>query len=320
MTTIGSSAAIVGLPLGPRAARGRVSEEQQTPVYEDGCADRRLRPERPRRRLRHGVFLRMCADRGAPSAGSTRRPGCWSSRGSGCRKRMLQLGDLQRLPYPDDGFDVVTGFTSFFFADDIVAALREAGRVARSGAPVVIQVFGRPERCDLEAVKAAVGPFRPRRPAATSPRSRTGARASSRSSSRGGPARRRRVRHRRTRTRTPASRAARRDARRRRRRRDRRAGAPGRPARGVPRARGLPPARRVATCSATSGTWSSRAPHACVRGGRAEARPPLHPGERSAGTAAGSPCGCATRIERISKPTTTAPKANTPAATQNATV
>ena len=64
--------------------------------------------------------------------------------------------DLQVLPYDDDTFDVVTGFTSFFFADDMVGALREAGRVARPGAPVVIQAFGRPEKCALEAVKLAV--------------------------------------------------------------------------------------------------------------------------------------------------------------------
>jgi hypothetical protein len=35
----------------------------------------------------------------------------------------------------------VTGFNSFFFANDMVAALREAGRVAKPGAPVVIQVW-----------------------------------------------------------------------------------------------------------------------------------------------------------------------------------
>jgi SAM-dependent methyltransferase len=73
----------------------------------------------------------------------------------------LLHGDLQALPFPDGTFDVVTGFTSFFFADDIVTALTEAARVARAGSPVVIEVFGRPEHCDLEAVKAAVGPFRP---------------------------------------------------------------------------------------------------------------------------------------------------------------
>jgi Methyltransferase domain len=31
----------------------------------------------------------------------------------------LRLGDMQFLPYGDDSFDLVTGFTSFFFAADL---------------------------------------------------------------------------------------------------------------------------------------------------------------------------------------------------------
>jgi SAM-dependent methyltransferase len=64
---------------------------------------------------------------------------------------------MQFLPYEDATFDVVSGFNSFFFAADMVAALREAGRVAKPGGTVLIQVWGRPERCDLEGMKRAVG-------------------------------------------------------------------------------------------------------------------------------------------------------------------
>jgi SAM-dependent methyltransferase len=71
---------------------------------------------------------------------------------------------MEHLPYEDDSFDLVTGFNSFFFADDMVAALREAGRVARPGARVVIQVWGAHERCDLEAMKRIARPFLPPRP------------------------------------------------------------------------------------------------------------------------------------------------------------
>jgi SAM-dependent methyltransferase len=76
----------------------------------------------------------------------------------------LRLGEMEALPYEDDGFDLVTGFNSFFFATDMVAALREAGRVAKPGAAVVIQVWGAHERCDLEAMKVIVRPFMPPRP------------------------------------------------------------------------------------------------------------------------------------------------------------
>jgi hypothetical protein len=49
----------------------------------------------------------------------------------------------------------------FFFAADMVAALREARRVAKPASPVVIQVWGRPDHCDLTAMKPLVAPFMP---------------------------------------------------------------------------------------------------------------------------------------------------------------
>ncbi len=76
----------------------------------------------------------------------------------------LRVGDMQFLPYADDRFDLVTGFTSLFFAADMVAAMREAGRVARPGAPVVIQVWGPAERNDLEATKRIIRPYLPAPP------------------------------------------------------------------------------------------------------------------------------------------------------------
>jgi SAM-dependent methyltransferase len=148
---------------GDRPDAWAVSEEQQTPVYEDALRCIGLQPG-----MRvldvgcgTGVFLRMCADRGALVSGLDAAPGLLELAQARVPEAELRLDDLQALPYDDDSFDVVTGFTSFFFADDMVAALREAGRVARPGAPVVIQAFGRPEQCELEAVKLAIAAYRP---------------------------------------------------------------------------------------------------------------------------------------------------------------
>jgi hypothetical protein len=47
--------------------------------------------------------------------------------------------------------------------------VREAGRVAKPGAPVVIQVWGPHERNDLEAMKQIARPFMPPRPADAPP-------------------------------------------------------------------------------------------------------------------------------------------------------
>ena len=50
----------------------------------------------------------------------------------------FRQGDLEDLPFADESFDVVTGFNSFQYAGNPVAALREAGRVARRRGFVVI--------------------------------------------------------------------------------------------------------------------------------------------------------------------------------------
>jgi hypothetical protein len=71
----------------------------------------------------------------------------------------LRVGEMEDLPWDADTFDPVTGFNSFFFANDMVAALREAGRVAKPGTPIVIQVWGAHERCDLEALKQFARPY-----------------------------------------------------------------------------------------------------------------------------------------------------------------
>jgi SAM-dependent methyltransferase len=78
---------------------------------------------------------------------------------------------MEAPPYADDSFDLVTGFNSFFFATDVVAALGEACRVAKPGAPVIIQLWGPHERNDLESMKEIVRPFMPPRPADARPES-----------------------------------------------------------------------------------------------------------------------------------------------------
>src|SRR5215207_226613 len=142
------------------------SEAQQVPTYE--AALKRVQVEAGQRVLDIGcgvgVFLRLVGDRGAQPFGLDASESLIAA----ARKRLqhadLCVGDMESLPYEDDTFDLVTGFNSFFFANDMVAALREAGRVAKPGAPVVIQVWGPHERNDLEAMKEIVRPFMPPRP------------------------------------------------------------------------------------------------------------------------------------------------------------
>jgi ubiquinone/menaquinone biosynthesis C-methylase UbiE len=151
---------------GARPDDWALSEQQQIPSYV--AAIERVGLEPGQRVLDigcgAGTFLRLVADRGARAFGIDAAEALIQLARERVPEGELRVGDMQALPYENDTFDLVTGFTSFFFADDIVAALREAGRVAKPGAPVVIQVWGPHERNDLEAMKVIVRPFLPPRP------------------------------------------------------------------------------------------------------------------------------------------------------------
>jgi SAM-dependent methyltransferase len=78
----------------------------------------------------------------------------------------LEQGDLEVLPFEDDSFDVVTGFNSFQFAADPVAALQEARRVTKpGGGKVFIMTWGEPGGMEVTALVAALKPLLPPMPA-----------------------------------------------------------------------------------------------------------------------------------------------------------
>ena len=80
-----------------------------------------------------GRFARMAADRGADVAGIDAAPALVEIAASRTPSGEFRVGDLEALPWPDDTFDVVTGFSAFQFAQDNVWGLVEARRV--SGGP-----------------------------------------------------------------------------------------------------------------------------------------------------------------------------------------
>ena len=67
---------------------------------------------------------------------------------------------FEHLPWPDDTFDVVTGFNSFQYALEPVAALNEACRVTRPGGSVAVCKYGRPDENEFFGLLAALAPAR----------------------------------------------------------------------------------------------------------------------------------------------------------------
>jgi SAM-dependent methyltransferase len=166
MTTtdvMGTKAVGWGRAWGSRADAWAETEEQQLPTYEAALA--RLDVGPGRRVLEvgcgSGVFLRAAADRGAAVTGLDSSERLVELARGRAPEADVVVGDLQALPFADDCFDVVAGFNAFFFAADIVEALREARRVARAGGSVVVQVWGRHGTCDLDAIKQVVRPYFP---------------------------------------------------------------------------------------------------------------------------------------------------------------
>jgi SAM-dependent methyltransferase len=166
MTVSPGSASRWGSLWGARPDDWALTEDQQVPTYEAALERTGLEPGW---RVLDvgcgaGTFLRLVAERGCVPHGIDASEALIAFARTRLPNADIRVGEMEDLMWEDDSFDLVTGFNSFFFANDMVVALHEAGRVAKPGAPVVIQVWGAHERCDLEAMKQVARPFLPPRP------------------------------------------------------------------------------------------------------------------------------------------------------------
>jgi SAM-dependent methyltransferase/quercetin dioxygenase-like cupin family protein len=130
-----------GIPVYERILE-RVPIDESTRLLDVGCGS--------------GRFCRIARDRGATVAGLDATREFIAIARERTPEGEFVVGEMERLPWPDDSFDVVTGFHSFFLAEDMARALREARRVARPGGTVALTIWGRPERCDSTGLFAAM--------------------------------------------------------------------------------------------------------------------------------------------------------------------
>ena len=103
----------------------------------------------------------IARDRGAVVSGLDASPALVAIARERIPEGDFRVGELLDLPWEDDVFDVVVGFNSFQYAEDPVAALREAHRVLKPGAAVGIVVWGPAERCEAVAHIRALGALLP---------------------------------------------------------------------------------------------------------------------------------------------------------------
>ncbi len=108
-----------------------------------------------------GMAAAIAANRGADVCGIDAAEEMLAVARSRSPDANFQHGDIEELPYADNSFDVVTGFNSFQYAGNPVAALTEARRVTKTGGAVVIVTWGEPEGMEAATLIGAIKPLLP---------------------------------------------------------------------------------------------------------------------------------------------------------------
>lgn len=111
-----------------------------------------------------GLALQVAQEMGARVSGLDAAQDMAAIARSRCPGGDIRVGEIEELPFGDDGFDITSGFNSFQYADNPVRALGEAKRVTKPGGAVIIAVWGAAEKCQLAPYLAAVGKLMPSPP------------------------------------------------------------------------------------------------------------------------------------------------------------
>jgi len=108
-----------------------------------------------------GLALQIALGHGARAAGIDAAKSLVALAQMRCPNADIRVGEIEELPFPDHGFDIVTGFNSFQYASEPVRALTEARRVAKTNGYVLVAVWGAAEHCELASYIAALGQLLP---------------------------------------------------------------------------------------------------------------------------------------------------------------
>ncbi|MQM28232.1 class I SAM-dependent methyltransferase [Glycomyces albidus] len=106
-----------------------------------------------------GLFAELAASRGADVTGLDAAPGLVEYARRRRTPARYTVGDLQRMPFADGAFDVVTAFNSVLYAADPVRALAEIARVTAPAGRAVVTVGAGPEQAESAAL---INPLAPR--------------------------------------------------------------------------------------------------------------------------------------------------------------
>jgi ubiquinone/menaquinone biosynthesis C-methylase UbiE len=123
----------------------------QTKVLDIGCGS--------------GLFMRLAAAKDAVTTGIDVSPELLEIARQRNPTAVIMNEGMEYLPFDDKSFDVVTGFNSLQYADDIINVLKEIKRVLKDDGKIAIGVWGSAAECEALKVLSSIASLLPEPPA-----------------------------------------------------------------------------------------------------------------------------------------------------------
>jgi SAM-dependent methyltransferase len=111
-----------------------------------------------------GMASQMAFEHGANVSGLDASPELLSIAQHRVPDGRFTVGDIECLPYDNGAFDIVMGFNSIQYAGNPLTALKEARRVAKQGATLIIATWGEPKNMEAASIVSALKPLLPQPP------------------------------------------------------------------------------------------------------------------------------------------------------------
>jgi SAM-dependent methyltransferase len=126
-----------------KAVLKQINVNEETVLLDAGCGS--------------GLFLSMVSATGAKIYGIDAAPGLIHITQQRVPEATLMIEDLEEIPFGKNSFDVVTGFNSFQYAGDKLAALNQAKSVVREGGKIVVGIWDEAANCDSSIIFSTLG-------------------------------------------------------------------------------------------------------------------------------------------------------------------